>query len=96
MPRPRTKSSKTTTFHPHLTDYGVLTLGVVVCLLGFLLSWPFIPWQQFWVIAFALFYITWGCWHHYKTDRHLPVAVMAEYVGVAVLIAATLFFAISY
>ena len=97
MAKKRSQSTKKrSVLRLRVTDYGILLGGVSLCLLGFFLSWPFVNLQRLWIFNLATFYVFWGCWHHYKTDASLSPTVFAEYIGVAALVAATLFFALSY
>ena len=81
--------------HPYLPDYLVLFLGIGLGLAGYLSSWPNGDWQQIWVLYLANFYILWGVIHHARL-KSLQWKILAEYVGVATILAVALLLALRY
>lgn len=78
-----------------MPDYLLLLLGGGLGFAGFIMSWPQTSNQQLWILYLAVFYVLWGIVHHARTDG-LQAKVIAEYVGVAILLTATLTMALQY
>jgi asparagine N-glycosylation enzyme membrane subunit Stt3 len=76
-------------------DYLLLFLGLGLGFAGFMMSWPHTLLQQLWIFYLAAFYILWGVVHHIRTDS-LHKKVVAEYVGVAILLTAALTLSLQY
>lgn len=68
----------------HKLAYALLLVGMVVLIGLFMAAWPDRMWQRIVAVVFALYYILWGLFTHFKADRITP-HIMYEYLGIGLL-----------